>query len=218
MYMVLFYFSHVFPSWDLSSSSRFTEQALNQGTIHKRRCPFFIFLTPLSPMSAFATFYPSAKFNEFWCLTHPFKLQTFVMDGPQLNSPCERATLLLSFVKFDMVTRNDRASFPWIVTIHFFLEKKRRVRYLRQSYLHQNIKREFKFPEKNVENDTLSLQKGCDKLSLKINMKRKYNCGSGKLISPWHFFFWYQIFYIVVTFSKEGIWFVVACCWLEHHS
>ena len=177
MYMVLFYFSHVFPSWDLSSSSRFTEQALNHGTIHKRRCPFFIFLTPLSPMSAFATFYPSAKFNEFWCLPHPFKLQTFFMDGPQLNSPCERATLLLSFVKFDMVTRNDRASFPWIVTIHFFLEKKRRVRYLRQSYLHQNIKREFKFPEKNVENDTLSLQKGCDKLSLKINMKRKYNCG-----------------------------------------
>ena len=163
--------------------------------------------------------YPSVKFNEFWCLPHPFKLQTFFMDGPQLNSPCERATLLLSFVKFDMVTRNDRASFPWIVTIHFFLEKKRRVRYLRQSYLHQNIKREFKFPEKNdVENDTLSLQKGCDKLSSKINMKRKYNCGSGKLISPWHFFFWYQIFYIVVTFSKEGIWFVVACCWLEHHS
>lgn len=145
---------------------------------HSTKGPFikdvdhlFIFLAPLSPMSAFATFYP---FNFDARLPYPFKLPTFFMDGPQLNSPCERATLLLSFVKFDMVTRNDRASFPWIVTIHFFLEKKRRVRYLRQSYLHQNIKREFKFPGKNVENDTLSLQKGCGKLSLKIKMKRKY--------------------------------------------
>ena len=163
MYMDLFYFSHVFPSWDLSSSSRFTKQALNQGTIHKRRWPFFYFFgTPLPHVCI--CYLLSVK---FWRLPHPFKLPTFFMDGSQLNSPCERATLLLSFVKFDMVTRNDRASFPWIVTIHFFLEKKRRVRYLRQSYLHQNIKREFKFPEKNVENDTLSLQKGCGKLSLK---------------------------------------------------
>ena len=67
---------------------------------------------------------------------------------------------------------------------------------------------------------TISLQKGCDKLSLKINMKRKYNCGSHE--NWFHLdifsFDMYQIFYIVVSFLKEGIWFVVACCWLEHHS
>ena len=173
MYMVLFYFSHVFPSWDLSSSSRFTKQALNQGTIHKRRCSFLKFFdTPLPHV--YICYLLSVDKIQWILMPPPLWIADFFMDGPQLNSPCERATLLLSFVKFDMVTRNDRASFPWIVTIHFFLEKKRRVRYLRQSYLHQNIKREFKFPEKNVENDTLSLQKGCGKLSLKIKMERKY--------------------------------------------